>query len=73
MLNIPLLYSSFSGGVLCVIQATADTRIHRHKPLPAVNSEDHDDFWVKDQGQHIHTEIMQGSTMPECYRQYTNL
>lgn len=68
MLNIPLLYSSFSGGVLCAIQTTADTRIHRHKPLP-----DHDDFWVKDQGQHIHTEIMQGSTMPERYRQYTNL
>lgn len=63
MLNIPILYSSFSDGLLCGIQAIANTNIHRCESLPAVNSEVCDDFWVKDQGQHVRTEIMQ---VPKC-------
>lgn len=73
MLNIHILYSSISGGVLCGIQAIPDTRTHRNKPLPAVNSEANDDFWVKGEGQHIHAEIMPVPTVPKCYGKYTNL
>lgn len=58
ILNIPILYSIFSAGILCGIQAIADTGIHRHKPLPAMNSKAHDDFWGKHQGQRMRTEIM---------------